>query len=431
MQFESNMSKCQRYDLIVVGGGPMGLATAYNAAKAGKKVLILERFTLFNQSGSSNDMVRMFRTMYTEDFMADLAKESIQLWRDLEAEAGVDLIMLTGLLNFGDPDYVDGPEGNLLGPIKNLERLGMKYEKLSSEDIMKEMPFKDLPSSYVGLWAPDNGCINVSLTLRVLYELGQNHGVEVLQNATVKLLEVIKDRDIQVAVEIGSSGNKTMEILLADKCVITAGAYVNDILEPSFNLKLNLDIWEMTSAYYACDPFLVYEKSTDSKIPFKGLPFKCMWFQFEKEDNDDWRESNLFYGFPQVPWGPPNLSRIAVDNAVRRIKNPDQRKPLPAPHCIDRTSKFIKERVVGVINQPTFSAACLQTNLPDNMFVLDYMPNCSKVAVFTGGWGFKMIPLIGRILKEMLFDPNGTQYDISHFKITRRVDGKKILVPAR
>lgn len=420
-----------KYDLIVVGGGPMGLATAYNVAKAGNKVLLLERFTLFNQSGSSSDMVRMFRTMYTEDFMADLAKDSIQLWKDLEAEAGVELIVRTGLLNFGDPDYVDGPEGNLLSPIRNLERLGMKYEKLSSEDIMKEMPFKNLPPFYKGLWAPDNGCINVSLTLRVLFDMGQKCGVEVKQYAAVKLVEVINDSDIRVTVDIGSPGHNTTEfVYAADKCVITAGAYVNDILEPSFKLKLNLDIWEMTSAYYACDPLLVYEKTANSKIPFEGHPFKCMWFQFAKEDNDDWRESNLYYGFPQVPWGPPNMARIAVDNAVRRIQNPEQRKPLPVSHCIDRTSKFIKEHAIGVNNQPTFSVTCLQTNLPDNMFVLDYMPNCSnKVAVFTGGWGFKMIPLIGRILKEMLFDPNGTQYDISHFKITRSVDGKSILVP--
>ena len=47
------------YDIIVIGGGPMGLASAYNCAKAGKSVLVLERFNFFNQSGSSNDLVRM------------------------------------------------------------------------------------------------------------------------------------------------------------------------------------------------------------------------------------------------------------------------------------------------------------------------------------------------------------------------------------
>lgn len=80
----------------------MGLATAYNCAKTEKKVLLLEQFVLYNQSGSSNDLVRMFRTMYTEDFMATLAKSSMDLWNELEADAGEQLREMSGLLNFGD-----------------------------------------------------------------------------------------------------------------------------------------------------------------------------------------------------------------------------------------------------------------------------------------------------------------------------------------
>nr|MBP6456976.1 FAD-dependent oxidoreductase [Chitinophagaceae bacterium] len=36
------MDEQKKYDVIVVGGGITGLATAYFAAKAGKKVAILE-----------------------------------------------------------------------------------------------------------------------------------------------------------------------------------------------------------------------------------------------------------------------------------------------------------------------------------------------------------------------------------------------------
>jgi sarcosine oxidase/L-pipecolate oxidase len=62
----------------------MGLSAAHNCAKANQKVLVLERFNLFNQSGSSNDLTRMFRTMYTERYMADLAYDVAKpLWEDL------------------------------------------------------------------------------------------------------------------------------------------------------------------------------------------------------------------------------------------------------------------------------------------------------------------------------------------------------------
>lgn len=51
--------------------------------------------------------------MYTEDFMADLAYECMGLWDKLEKEAGEKLRWMTGLLNFGNPEYNEkGPEGN-------------------------------------------------------------------------------------------------------------------------------------------------------------------------------------------------------------------------------------------------------------------------------------------------------------------------------
>lgn len=47
----------------------------------------------------------MYRTAYTEDFMATLAVQSMPLWDELELAAGEPLRMMTGLLNFGDPTY--------------------------------------------------------------------------------------------------------------------------------------------------------------------------------------------------------------------------------------------------------------------------------------------------------------------------------------
>jgi heterodisulfide reductase subunit A-like polyferredoxin len=53
----------QVYDVIIVGGGAIGLGAAYEVAKAGKSTLVLEQSCLFNAAGSSNDLARMYRTM--------------------------------------------------------------------------------------------------------------------------------------------------------------------------------------------------------------------------------------------------------------------------------------------------------------------------------------------------------------------------------
>lgn len=51
------------YDVLVIGGGPVGLNAAYEVSKAGKTVAVLEKRNFFNHAGSSGDLARMYRTM--------------------------------------------------------------------------------------------------------------------------------------------------------------------------------------------------------------------------------------------------------------------------------------------------------------------------------------------------------------------------------
>jgi sarcosine oxidase / L-pipecolate oxidase len=397
MMSESN------FDVVVVGGGPIGLAAAYNCAARNQSVVVLEQYNLFNQSGSSNDLVRMFRTMYTEDFMADFAKESIDLWRELESDAGESLILMTGLLNFGDPNYQGGPEGNITAPIKNLERLHMPYRELNAKQIMAEYPFRDLPDDFIGVFAPDNGCINVPLVLRALYRLATAHGAHIIPHAPVQELKVSED-GVEVVANLGEP-----QTFSARRCIVTCGAYTNNVLS-SIGIKLNLLIWEMVYEYYATAPGP------------RGTLFPSMWFQFLGPTGGDPARSNLFYGFPTVPWGPPNLARIAVDNAANIIFDPAQRQIVPAANDLAITADFVRSHCVGVDDRPNFCGTCLQTNVPDNMYVLDFLPSSvpghRNVAVLTAGWAFKFVPLIGRILSQLILD-GSTGYDISHFQINR------------
>ncbi|KAF7177495.1 hypothetical protein CNMCM7691_005748 [Aspergillus felis] len=296
------------YDVAVIGGGPIGLSAAYEVAKQDHSVVVLERNNFFNQAGSSGDLPRMFRTMYTEEFMADLALESIDSWKNLEKDAGENLRLMTGLLNFGDPNYrPGGPEGTLLDPIKNLDRLKMKYEKLSKDNIEDRYPFRQLPDEYVGIHAPDNGVINVPLLVRTLYRLCRDKGASLKEYTHVRRLEPDGQGWNICATEKGFP-----VAYHARKIIITCGAYVNHILRPSFNVQLQLDIWEMVASYWSL------------KAGSDGTKFPSMWFQFQGDVNG---KSQLFYGFPALPWGPPDVARIAVDAATRHIEDPDDRSP--------------------------------------------------------------------------------------------------------
>ncbi|MGD1059733.1 MAG: FAD-dependent oxidoreductase [Solirubrobacteraceae bacterium] len=394
------------YDVVVVGGGPIGLAAAYSCAREGRSVLLLEQYNFFNQSGSSNDLVRMFRTMYTESFLADLAHASIKDWHDLEHEAGEELIVMSGLLNFGDPAYIDGPEGNLLEPVKNLDRLGMPYRTMTAKEIQSEYPLEGLPSSFVGVFAPDNGCINVPRVLRVLHRLARAHGATLRSNTAVTDLGLSPDL---VKVSIKES-NGTERVVTGERCILAAGAYTNRLLR-SFGLALRLQIWEMVYAYYATDP-----ESGNGHFP-------SMWFQFLGSTDGDPAKSNLFYGFPSVSWGPENLVRIAVDNAVNIINDPAERGVAPAANDLAVTAEFVRHHCPGVDAQPNYCGTCLQANLPDNLSVLDFLPATvgpghENVAVFAGGWAFKFVPLVGKALADLVLEGE-TGFWPQEFRVAR------------
>ncbi|KAF8593828.1 FAD/NAD(P)-binding domain-containing protein [Ceratobasidium sp. AG-I] len=426
----------KHYDTVVVGGGPIGLSTAYECAKAGKKVLVLEKSIYFNQSGSSGDIVRMFRTAYTEGFMADLAAKAMLLWDQLENEAGEKLRLMTGLLNFGDPKYDSGiPEGTLKGPKKNLDAHKMRYKELTRDQLEEGFPFKELPENWEAMDMPDNGCINVTLLLRKLYDMSKALGVDLVQYADVKKISPDPSAEDKWLVSglLGSSKGDSIapEIfeVSTTKIAITPGAYVNHVLWPSFGFKLDINIWEMVSAYYAIDPKVEFPK---------------MWFQFANDSTNAAGKvvSNLFYGFPSVPWGIPNVARIAVDAPRRIISDPDHRSPSGVDaEDLEHTRQFVIKHIVGAGPNPTpvFTNECLQTNVSDNMFVLDFIPDellpgagparSRSIAVFTAGWAMKFVPLLGIVLKQLLVDGAVDGYDITPFKMTRTgKDGEPLIV---
>lgn len=392
------------YDVIIIGGGAIGLSAAYNLASRPEKpsVLVLEQFSFFNDAGSSNDVCRFYRTAYSEEYMMKLAYDTYPLWQDLEKEAAETLVYMCGLLNFGDSKYTDGPEGNLVGPIENFKKLGKTFENLTCQEVEKKLGMKNLSDipNFVGFFAPDNGVINVQKTLRTMYAIAQKAGVQLEANAPCDHIKVHDD-----GVQVSSKNN----VYHGKKVILTAGAYTNTILKPSFGLEINMDIWEMIYAYYP------YNKDIS--------PMPYLWFQI-RESKD--HESDLFYGIPECPWSINGHARIAVDYASVRYKNyVKQPRPLNATEKdLKMTRDFIAHHLPGVQTYPGFSGSCLAANAPDNNLILDFVPETNqKVALFACGWGFKFVPMLGKLLTQMVLDGGvEKQYQdtVANFRITRK-----------
>ena len=70
-----------RYSHIVVGGGALGVASAYWLAKSGARdVLVLEQFELGNDRGASEDHSRIIRHSYHSADYTALTPAAFQTW---------------------------------------------------------------------------------------------------------------------------------------------------------------------------------------------------------------------------------------------------------------------------------------------------------------------------------------------------------------
>ena len=88
-------------DIVVIGAGITGVATARALAQAGRGVILVEQFGPGHDRGSSHGASRIFRLSYPDPHYVRLAQGALQSWKELEAECGEQLIVQTGGLDFG------------------------------------------------------------------------------------------------------------------------------------------------------------------------------------------------------------------------------------------------------------------------------------------------------------------------------------------
>ena len=88
-------------DIVVVGGGIVGAATARALAGGSGAVVLLEQFELGHAHGSSHGTSRIFRLNYPDERFVRLAQAASTAWRELEETSGQTLIDRTGSLDIG------------------------------------------------------------------------------------------------------------------------------------------------------------------------------------------------------------------------------------------------------------------------------------------------------------------------------------------
>jgi glycine/D-amino acid oxidase-like deaminating enzyme len=390
----------KHYDLIIVGAGPVGLATAYHSAKEGLKVLVVEQYQLHNQLSSSSGATRQFRLQYSEEYMSKLCLESLSYWDELQIETKVNLLSKVGSLWFGVSES-SSTEGEIIEAMRTMDNLSISYDKLDSKAIENNFHFKNLPEDYMGLFQRNGGTINVYETIQVLKKLCDKKG-----NVDFVFDSEVQNINTQGIIEVTTSKNK----YISGKLLLSTGPFANRLLNVKSQLKF--EIWQMVSLYFKISEFN------------KDLP---SWFAFEKETEHD---PGFYYGFEHSTWDNEGYVRIAPAYASDIFNDPKERRINPNEEDIQRTINWVKKRLSFVDSKPEFITSCL-ASIPDGnqKMYLDFLKegdNINKnVVIFSSGWAFKFVPLLGKICTDLI-KRGQTKFDISHFRVWEEKQSKKL-----
>lgn len=201
-------------DVIVIGGGVVGCATAYYLAKKGvKNVIVLEADKSIGHGGSSRNGggVRQSGRDVRELPYAIYAVQN--MWPHLSEELGVDVeYYQRGNLRLGKTEMHLEKLEKLAS---NARSLGLDMNVVDGKTVKEICPY--LSDDIIGAsWCPTDGHANPMMTTLAYYKRSTEMGVRYFTEAKVKELRKIKGKVRKVVLESG-------EIFEAETVIVAAG----------------------------------------------------------------------------------------------------------------------------------------------------------------------------------------------------------------
>lgn len=208
-----------RADAVVIGGGIMGLSTAYYLAGAGLKVVVIEKDRVAGQQSGRN--WGFVRTQYRDPAEMPLAVEALKLWRGLEAELGQPVGWReTGCL-FAAADEAEfaafqawvrqvgdhAPSAQLLDATRTAEMLPALARRSAG-----------------ALYTPDDGQAEPGQATSAFARAAAARGVRVLEDCGAVAIDVAGGGVKGVLTEYG--------LITAGIVICAAGAVSHDLLRP-------------------------------------------------------------------------------------------------------------------------------------------------------------------------------------------------------
>src|SRR5437660_12076796 len=215
-----------RAEVVVVGLGAAGAAILLQLARRGVRAIGIDRFAPPHAHGSTHGDTRITRLAIGEgDAYTPLVKRSHAVWRELEAETGMELLAQNGGLVLESPS-AHHPMHNrfdfLDRTIAGARTHGIEHEVLDAAQVSQRFPQFALDGDERAYYEPGAGFVRPERCVAAQLEVAQRLGAQVHVNETVT---GIADHEVRTAGATYRAGT----------VVLAAGPWLATLVSPALS----------------------------------------------------------------------------------------------------------------------------------------------------------------------------------------------------
>lgn len=362
--------------VVVIGGGIIGVASAYYLREKGARVTLLEKGTL--GSGSTDRANGGIRAQFSSPVSAKLSKESIGVWESFEDEFETDIA-------YRQPGYMflarnEETAAQLEKNVQKQNEVGVDSEFLNAEEAGELCPELHSENYVAASYLETDGIADPHLALQGFSKAADAAGVDI--RTKTEATDIQQDSTGQV------TGVKTAdEVIEADYVVNAAGPWAPDVAEL---VNIDLPISPKRRQLMVAKP----DTAVDGTVPFTIDQDRGVHFRPER------------------------------NGAVVCGGHFDERDPAENPDgyskqiTLDWSAKVIEElsEVAGYFGPETVIKegwAGLYSMTPDHHPIIEEVTPGFVVAAGFSGHGFMQSPAAGQLVSEIIIDGSPSLVDIS------------------
>ena len=354
--------------VAVIGTGSIGSMALWQLARSGVSAIGFEQYGIAHDQAAAGGETRIFRTAYLEGAeYVPILQRALDLWRELEAESGRDLLTLNGGLMIGHRD--SEAMHNVMASISEFE---LSHEVLDAEAMSARYPQHVMAPDETAILDHAAGVLRPEFAVAAAAYRARTLGAELRSH----------ERVLDIAAGSDSVTVRTDEReYTVEQAIVTAGPWTSKYA-PS--LAPHIGPRRLVMTWYQAEDVA------------RWRPDACPIFIRDSED------AHIF-GLPTVDGGSVKVAPHS-DDLDAAFDDADTLDRNVAVEAVRGINAAVARHLRGLIPEPVRVSAYMDGYTSDSHGIVGRAPGAENVWLLGAfsGHGFKMAPAFGQIATDLV-----------------------------